>query len=79
MEMIQAIQNIGSREIPPMKTAVISVCSINAGVLSTKNVLPSELTFGGTYRAHDAQVRDYIAGRLVADCKRLKPDERNHL
>ena len=74
MEMIQAIQNIGSREIPPMKTAVISVCSINAGVLSTKNVLPSELTFGGTYRAHDGQVRDYIAGRLeqiVRDLSRM--------
>ena len=74
MEMIQAIQNIRSREIPPMKTAVISVCSINAGVLSTKNVLPSELTFGGTFRAHDSQVRDYIAKRLeqiVRDISRM--------
>lgn len=64
MEMIQAIQNIRSRELPPLKTAVISVCSINGGQLSTKNVLPSELTFGGTFRAHDGEIRDYIAERL---------------
>ena len=63
-QIIEAIQNIRSRELPPLKTAVISVCSIRAGTLGTKNVLPQELTFGGTFRAYDDHVRAYIAKRL---------------
>lgn len=64
MEIINAIQLIRSRELPPLKTGVISVCSINAGKLATKNVLPNEVTFGGTFRAYDDAVRDYIAKRI---------------
>ena len=64
MEIINAIQLIRSRELPPLKTGVISVCSINAGKLATKNVLPNEITFGGTFRAYDDEVRDYIAKRI---------------
>lgn len=68
MEMLQAIQLIRSRELPPLETAVISVCSINAGTLETKNVLPSEVTFGGTFRAYDDDVRAYIARRIGEVC-----------
>lgn len=64
MEMINALQNIRSREIPPLKSAVISVCSINAGSLSVKNVLPAECTFGGTFRTYDDDLRSYIAKRI---------------
>lgn len=64
LQIIEAIQHIRSRELPPLKTGVISVCSINAGNLVTKNVLPSELTFGGTFRAYDDEVREYIAQRI---------------
>ena len=64
MQIIEAIQHIRSRELPPLKTGVISVCSINAGNLATKNVLPAELTFGGTFRAYDEEVRNYIAARI---------------
>lgn len=64
LQVIEAIQHIRSRELPPLKTAVISVCSINAGNLATKNVLPNEITFGGTFRAYDDEVRDYIAKRI---------------
>ena len=64
MQIIEAYQNIRSRELPPLKTAVISVCSINAGELKTKNVLPNEITFGGTFRAYDDEVRAYIGQRL---------------
>mgnify|MGYP001073842731 CR=1 FL=1 len=63
-EMISAIQNIRSRELPPLKNAVISVCSINAGQLPVKNVLPAECTFGGTFRAYDDELREYIAKRI---------------
>lgn len=64
LQIIEAIQHIRSRELPPLKTGVISVCSINAGKLETKNVLPNELTFGGTFRAYDDEVRAYIARRI---------------
>lgn len=64
MEMINALQNIRSRELPPLKSAVISVCSINAGSLSVKNVLPAECTFGGTFRTYDDDLRSYIAKRI---------------
>lgn len=64
LQIIEAIQHIRSRELPPLKAGVISVCSINAGKLETKNVLPSELTFGGTFRAYDDEVRDYMARRI---------------
>ena len=64
MEMIGALQNIRARELPPLKTAVLSVCSVNAGSLPTKNVLPAECTFGGTFRAYDDELRAYIAGRI---------------
>lgn len=64
MEIINALQNIRSRELPPLKSAVLSVCSINAGRLSVKNVLPDECTFGGTFRAYDDDLRKYIAKRI---------------
>ena len=64
MEIISALQNIRSRELPPLKSAVISVCSINAGSLPVKNVLPAECTFGGTFRTYDDELRAYIAKRI---------------
>lgn len=64
MEMIDAIQRIRSRELPPLRTAVISICYIHAGKPEAKNVLPDELVFGGTFRAHDDSVRDQIAKRI---------------
>lgn len=63
-QIIEAIQRIRTRELPPLKTAVISICSINAGKLETKNVLPAELTMGGTFRAYDDGIRNEIAGRI---------------
>lgn len=63
-EMINAIYHIRARELPPLKSAVISICSINAGKLQVKNALPSECAFGGTFRAYDDDVREYIAKRI---------------
>lgn len=64
MEMIGALQNIRARELPPLKSAVLSVCSVNAGTLPVKNVLPAECTFGGTFRTYDDELREYIARRI---------------
>jgi len=43
------LQNIVARRIPPQEPAVVSVTMINAGTAS--NVIPSEVSFGGTYRS----------------------------
>lgn len=64
VSVIDALQKIVSREVPPLKTAVLSVCSIQGGKAGVNNVLPEQVTFGGTFRAHEDEVRNYIAGRV---------------
>lgn len=76
-EIINAIQNIRARELPPLKSAVISICSINAGQLRVKNALPAECTFGGTFRAYDDDLREYIAKRIGEVVKTIA--EMNHI
>lgn len=63
-EIVSALQAIRSRELPPLKPGVISVTSINAGQLSTKNALPTSLTMGGTYRVYDQDLRELIGQRI---------------
>ena len=63
-QIINAYQCVKARECAPLKSSVVSICSVNAGVLATKNVLPDELTFGGTFRTHDDATRSYLSKRL---------------
>lgn len=63
-EIIQALQTIRSRELPPLRPGVVSVTSIQAGDLAVKNALPQTLTFGGTYRTYDPELREQMARRI---------------
>lgn len=63
-EIISAFQVMRAREVPPLKSAVVSVCYIQGGSAQSKNVLPAEVVFGGTFRAHDESVRALMARRL---------------
>lgn len=45
---ILALQHIVSRRIPPMEEGVVSVTMINGG--TAFNVIPAEISFGGTFR-----------------------------
>lgn len=63
-QIVEAFQNVRSREISPLRSGVVSITSINSGMLATKNVLPDELTMGGTFRTHNDEIRQMIGQRL---------------
>ena len=60
--IITALQSITSRNIPPLKSAVVSVCTINGG--EAFNVIPQELQLAGTIRTFDPEVREKVLERF---------------
>ncbi len=60
--LIQAVQTIVSRNIDPLKSAVVSITTINGG--DAFNVIPPAITLTGTVRTLDEGVRDLVAKRL---------------
>lgn len=61
-QVITALQSIVSRNVDPMKTAVISATSIRGG--EAFNVIPQEVTVKGTIRTFDPGVRSIVLDRL---------------
>jgi len=61
-DLINAYQKVVSREVSPLKPAVVTVSSLRAG--TTFNVIPDSAEMLGTIRAFDEGVRDFIIGRL---------------
>ena len=61
-QMITALQTITSRNVPPMKSAVLSVCMIMAG--TAFNIIPQEASFSGTFRTFEPEVLDKIIKRF---------------
>ena len=61
-QIINNIQSIVSRNVDPLKSAVVSICMFQAG--NTDNVLPQTVQLRGTARALDAGVRDLLEKRL---------------
>lgn len=59
-QILQAWQTILTRRVDPMRTALLSVCSIHAGELGARNVLPSSATFSGTLRTFQEPLRQQI-------------------
>ena len=49
-QIVTALQTIVSRKVNPIDTAVLSICSINAGRFEAMNVVPAECTLSGTIR-----------------------------
>ncbi|NTG51572.1 amidohydrolase [Agrobacterium rhizogenes] len=62
-ELVQALQTIVSRNVPPTEPAVLSVTKIGAG--SAYNVIPEMASVGGTIRAFSDEVRELIRSRLT--------------
>ena len=60
----QALQTIVSRNVEPLRTAVVSVTMLHAG--SAYNVIPDTATIGGTIRTFDPATRVLVAERLTA-------------
>ncbi|HMJ43420.1 MAG TPA: M20 aminoacylase family protein [Pseudolabrys sp.] len=61
-QIINNIQSIVSRNVDPLKSAVVSICMFQAG--NTDNVLPQTVRLRGTARALDAGVRDLLEKKL---------------
>ena len=63
-----ALQSIVARNVDPLDTAVVSICTINGGIAS--NQIPHRVVMGGTFRTHrpdvhaqvEAGIRRVVAG-----------------
>jgi amidohydrolase len=60
--LVQALQTIVSRNVDPLRTAVVSVTQIHAG--TAYNVIPDSVYIAGTVRTFDEGMREYIRGRI---------------
>lgn len=61
-QIVSSLQSIVSREITPMETVVISICTINGG--SKWNIIPDEVTMTGTVRTFSNEVRNSLPNIL---------------
>ncbi|HEU5277041.1 MAG TPA: M20 aminoacylase family protein [Xanthobacteraceae bacterium] len=61
-QIINAVQSIVSRNVDPLKSAVVSICMFHAG--NTDNVIPQTASLRGTARALAPDVRDLLEKRL---------------
>jgi hippurate hydrolase len=61
-QIINAIQSVVSRNVDPLKSAVVSICMFRAG--NTDNVLPQTVQLRGTARSLAPDVRDLLEKRL---------------
>ncbi len=61
-QIVNNIQSIVSRNVDPLKSAVVSICMFHAG--STDNVIPQTAQLHGTARSLSPEVRDQLEQRL---------------
>jgi len=61
-QIVTALQTIVSRNLPPLKTAVISVTSFRAG--EAYNVIPQTAEIRGTIRTFEADIREKVITRF---------------
>lgn len=64
--LVQQLQTVVSRNVPPTEPCVLSVTQINAG--SAYNVIPETATLAGTLRFFADSVRDLAQSRVRALC-----------
>ncbi len=60
--VVNALQSVVSRNVSPLQPAVISVTQFQGG--TALNIIPDEVTLGGTVRTYDAELRNLIIGRM---------------
>ncbi len=61
-QIVCAVQSITSRNVPPLESAVISVCSIHGG--SAFNIIPPVVEMEGTIRTFKKDVRALVLRRF---------------
>jgi amidohydrolase len=62
--IITAVQSLVSRNVSPVDSAVVSLCSMQAGDLGAYSVIPREARLVGTVRTFRRDVQDMIEERL---------------
>lgn len=67
--IITAAQSIVSRNVSPMHSAVVSLCSMQAGNPGAFSVIPRSVTLTGTVRTFSEAVQDDIEQRLASLCR----------
>jgi amidohydrolase len=60
--VISALQSLISREIDPLDSSVVSVCTIKAG--TAHNVIPDQASLSGTIRSFKPETRSLLLKRL---------------
>ncbi len=60
--MVQALQSIVSRNLPPLEELVLSVTEIHGG--TADNITPETVWFGATIRSFSPEIRDLVERRL---------------
>jgi amidohydrolase len=68
-QVVQALQNIVSRNISPTDSAVISVCTINGG--TAFNIIPESVNMSGTIRTLNNDTRNFIFKRIDETVKHI--------
>ncbi len=61
-QIVTALQGIVSRNVPPLKTAVVSVCTFHGG--DAFNVIPQQVELTGTIRTFEKEVRNIVLQRF---------------
>ncbi len=61
-QIITALQSIVARNVAPLQTAVVSVCTVHGG--QAFNVIPSQVELTGTIRTFEPQVRALVLERF---------------
>lgn len=67
--IILALQTIVSRNVPPRKSAVVTVGVLNGGTAG--NVIPRTAEMGGTTRAFDPDIRELLEQRVTNIAKHV--------
>ena len=65
--VVTALQSVVSRNVDPLKAAVVSVCSMRTDT-GTHNVIPQTVEMMGTIRSMDGEVRDLLMERIRKIC-----------
>ena len=56
--LLVALQSLVARNVDPLQSAVVSICTMEAG--SALNQIPEKATLRGTFRTHQPAVRDLV-------------------
>ena len=69
-QVITALQTIASRNVSPIDSVVVSICSMQTSQLGAFNVVPDEVRLVGTVRSFRPETRDLAETRFKSICSK---------